>query len=275
MPAADNPFFVRMRNGVEAAAKEYGVTVKITIANENQAKQMSDVEDLLQSGINALIFVPVDTAAAVPLVEQAVAMKIPVIDLNRRVNSPKYTVRIGSDDVQVGYKIGEYFAKKLNGKGNLIMLIGQAGASVVIQREEGFMQAISKFPEIKILAKYNLKHTRAEGMRVMEDMLQAHSKIDAVYCINDEVALGAMAAIEASKRTGIMISGIDCNPDALAAIKQGKITFSVAQQPTLMGKLGVQYALKAINGETIPHEVVTDVILVDKDNVNTVDLVNN
>ena len=201
--------------------------------------------------------------------EQAVAMKIPVIDLNRRVNSPKYNVRIGSDDVQVGFKIGDYLAKKLNGKGNIIMLIGQAGASVVIQREEGFMSAISKYPDIKVLAKYNLKHTRAEGMRVMEDMLQAYSKIDAVYCINDEVALGAMAAIEAAKRTGMLISGIDCNSDALQAIKDGKLTLSVAQQPTLMGKMGVEYALKVLNGETIPHEIVTDVILVDKSTVNT------
>ncbi len=275
LPASDNPFFVRMRTGVEEAVQRLGVQARIIIANENQAKQLSDVEDLIQSGVDALIFVPVDTEAAVPLVEQAVAAKIPVIDLNRRVNSDKYTIRIGSDDVQVGAKIAEFIVSKLNGKGNIVMLRGQAGASVCIQREQGFMSVIQKYPGIKVLANMTCKHQRAEGMRIMEDLLQAHPDIDAVYCINDEVALGALGAVEAAKRTGILITGIDANKDALAAIRDKRLALTVAQKPTLMGRLGVEYAMKILAGEKVPKEVVTDVVLVTQENIDTVDLSGN
>jgi ribose transport system substrate-binding protein len=275
LPASDNPFFVRMRTGVEEAAAQAGVEVRILIANENQAKQLSDVEDLIQSRVDALVFVPVDTQAAVPLVEQAVAAKIPVIDLNRRVNSDKYTVRIGSDDVQVGAKIAQYIVDKLGGRGNIVMLRGQAGASVCIQREQGFMSVIEQYPEIKILANMTSKHQRAEGMRIMEDLLQAHPKIDAIYCINDEVALGALGAVEAARRKGILITGIDANKDAVAAVAEGRLALTVGQKPVLMGRLGIEYALKILAGESVPKEIVTDVVMVTPENAAIVDLSGN
>ncbi|NPV69943.1 MAG: substrate-binding domain-containing protein [Firmicutes bacterium] len=275
LPSSDNPFFVRMRNGIEDAAKKAGVTAKVLLAQENQSKQLSDIEDLIQSKVDAIIFVPVDVAAAVPAVEAAVKAKIPVIDLNRRVNSDKYITRIGSDDVQVGAKIAEYICRKLNGKGQIVLLRGQAGASVAEQRREGFMNTLKKYPDIKILADMTCKHQRAEGLRIMEDLLQAHKTIDAVYCINDEVALGAMGAITAAKRQGIIVTGIDANPDALQAIKDGKITLTVAQKPVLMGRLGVESALNVIKGEKIDKEIVTDIVMIDKENVSTVDLTGN
>lgn len=275
LPASDNPFFVRMRTGVEEAAAQAGVEVRILIANENQAKQLSDVEDLIQSRVDALVFVPVDTQAAVPLVEQAVAAKIPVIDLNRRVNSDKYTVRIGSDDVQVGAKIAQYIVDRLGGRGNVVMLRGQAGASVCIQREQGFMSVIEQYPKIKILANMTSKHQRAEGMRIMEDLLQAHPEIDAVYCINDEVALGALGAVESARRKGILITGIDANKDAVAAVAEGRLALTVGQKPVLMGRLGIEYALKILAGESIPKEIVTDVVMVTPENAATVDLSGN
>jgi ribose transport system substrate-binding protein len=275
LPAADNPFFVRMRSGIEEAAKKSNVEYRLFLAGENQAKQLADCEDLIQSKVDALVFVPVDTQASVPIVEQAVAAGIPVIDLNRRVQSDKYTVRIGSDDVQVGVRIGEFLVKKLNGKGNLVLLRGKAGASVTNQREEGIMSVIAKSPGMKVIAKMASEHQRAEGMRFMEDLLQAHPKIDAVYCLNDEIALGALGAIEAAKRKGILVTGIDANKDALQAVRDGKLAATVAQRPVLMGRLGVEYALKVVKGEKIPKEVVTDIVLITTDNINTVDLSGN
>jgi len=275
LPAADNPFFVRMRSGIEEAAKKHNVEYRLFIAGENQAKQLADCEDLIQSKVDALVFVPVDTQASVPIVEQAVAAKIPVIDLNRRVQSDKYTVRIGSDDVQVGVRIGEFLTKKLNGKGNIVLLRGKAGASVTNQREEGLMSVLAKNPGMKVIARMASEHQRAEGMRFMEDILQAHPKIDAVYCLNDEIALGAVGAIEAAKRKGILVTGIDANKDALQAVRDGKLAATVAQRPVLMGRLGVEYALKVVKGEKIPKEVVTDIVLITTDNINTVDLSGN
>jgi ribose transport system substrate-binding protein len=163
LPAADNPFFVRMRSGIEEAAKKYNVEYRLFLAGENQAKQLADCEDLIQSKVDALVFVPVDTQASVPIVEQAVAAGIPVIDLNRRVQSDKFTVRIGSDDVQVGVRIGEFLVKKLNGKGNIVLLRGKAGASVTNQREEGITSVIAKNPGMKVIAKMASEHQRAEG----------------------------------------------------------------------------------------------------------------
>jgi ribose transport system substrate-binding protein len=275
LPAADNPFFVRMREGVEDAVKKYNVDARIFVAGENQAKQLSDCEDLIQSKVDALVFVPVDTQAAVPIVENAVAAGIPVIDLNRRVQSDKYMVRIGSDDVQVGVRIGEFLVKKLNGKGNLVMLRGKAGASVANQREEGLISVINKHPGIKVIAKMANEHQRAEGLRIMEDLLQTHPKIDAAYCINDEVALGAVGAIEAAKRKGILVTGIDANKDGLQAVREGRMALTIAQKPRLMGRLGIEYALKVIKGEKIPKEVVTDIVVITPDNISTVDLSGN
>jgi ribose transport system substrate-binding protein len=275
LPAADNPFFVRMREGIEDAVKKYNVEARIFVAGENQAKQLSDCEDLIQSKVDALVFVPVDTQAAVPIVENAVAAGIPVVDLNRRVQSDKYMVRIGSDDVMVGVRIGEFLAKKLNGKGNLVMLRGKAGASVANQREEGLISVINKYPGIKVIAKMANEHQRAEGLRIMEDLLQAHPKIDAAYCINDEVALGAVGAIEAAKRKGILVTGIDANKDGLQAVREGRMALTIAQKPRLMGRLGIEYALKIIKGEKVPKEVVTDIVVITPDNINTVDLSGN
>ena len=192
-----------------------------------------------------------------------------------RVQGDKFTVRIGSDDVQVGVRIGEFLVKELNGKGNIVLLRGKAGASVTNQREEGITSVIAKNPGTKVIAKMASEHQRAEGMRFMEDLLQAHPKIDAVYCLNDEIALGAVGAIEAAKRKGILVTGVDANKDALQAVRDGKLAATVAQRPVLMGKPGVEYALKAIKGEKFPKEVVTDIVLITTDNINTVDLSGN
>jgi len=278
LPSADNPFFVRMRQGIEEAAAKYNVDARITVAAaplESQAKQLADCEDMIQSKVDALVFVPVDTQAAVPIVESAVAAGIPVIDLNRRVQSDKYKVRIGSDDVQVGERIGEFLVKKLKGKGNLVLLRGKAGASVCNQRVEGLKSVTVKYPGIKIIAEMAHEHQRAEGLRIMEDVLQAHQDIDAVFCINDEVALGAIGAIEASRRKGILVTGIDANKDGLQAVRAGRMALTCAQKPVLMGKLGVEYALKAINGEKFEKEIVTDIVLITPDNIDTVDLSGN
>ncbi|MDE2094533.1 MAG: substrate-binding domain-containing protein, partial [Burkholderiales bacterium] len=150
-----------------------------------------------------------------------------------------------------GKLAGELIAKQLGGKGNVVELQGIPGASAARDRGQGFHQAMSAAPGIKIVASQSADFDRTKGLNVMENILQAQPKIDAVFAHNDEMALGAIKAIQATKRH-ILVVGFDGTDDAVAAIKNGSMLASVAQQPAMIGSLGVQTADKVIKGQPVP-----------------------
>ncbi|WP_448378989.1 D-ribose ABC transporter substrate-binding protein [Fervidobacterium sp.] len=248
----NNPFFVTLRDGALAAAKELGITLLVVDAQDKPAKQLNDIEDLIQKKVDLIIINPTDSAAIVPAIEAANKAKIPVITVDRAAAGGQVVVHIASDNVAGGAMAARFIEEQLKGKGKVVMLVGIPGTSAARDRGLGFKTELKKYPGIQLVAEQVANFNRAEGMRVMENILQAYPDIDAVFAQNDEMALGAIEAIRAAKKLGkIMVVGFDAIPDALEAVKKGEMAATVAQQPYLMGQLAVQKAYEYLKQKTI------------------------
>nr|2IOY_A Chain A, Periplasmic sugar-binding protein [Caldanaerobacter subterraneus subsp. tengcongensis]2IOY_B Chain B, Periplasmic sugar-binding protein [Caldanaerobacter subterraneus subsp. tengcongensis] len=263
----NNPFFVTLKNGAEEKAKELGYKIIVEDSQNDSSKELSNVEDLIQQKVDVLLINPVDSDAVVTAIKEANSKNIPVITIDRSANGGDVVCHIASDNVKGGEMAAEFIAKALKGKGNVVELEGIPGASAARDRGKGFDEAIAKYPDIKIVAKQAADFDRSKGLSVMENILQAQPKIDAVFAQNDEMALGAIKAIEAANRQGIIVVGFDGTEDALKAIKEGKMAATIAQQPALMGSLGVEMADKYLKGEKIPNFIPAELKLITKENV--------
>lgn len=249
----NNPFFVDLRDGAQAAADKAGITLVILDAQNDAAKQASSIEDLIAKKVNLVIINPTDSDAIVPTVKKLNAAKIPVITVDRGANGGDIVEHIASDNVAGGMMAAEYVGKRLNGKGIVVMLEGIGGTSAARDRGKGFRDGLKKYPGITLAASQTADFDRAKGLQVMENILQAQKKIDAVFAQNDEMALGAVQAIAAAKRDKEMfVVGFDAIADALKAVQEGKLAATIAQQPKEMGRLAVEAAVKALGGQTLP-----------------------
>jgi len=247
----NNPFFVDLANGAKDKAKELGVDIKVVDARDDSAKQLNDVEDLIGQKVDILLINPTDSDAVVAAIEEANVAKIPVITVDRGA-SGKVLLHIASDNVAGGRLAGEYIAEKLGGKGKVIELVGIPGTSSARDRGKGFNEVIEKYPGIQVVARQTANYNRAEGLTVMENLLQAHPDINAVFAHNDEMALGAIEAIKAAgKLKDIIVVGFDATPDALESVKRGELSATIAQQPYRMGELAVEKAYEFLQTGTI------------------------
>ncbi|MGD9908698.1 MAG: substrate-binding domain-containing protein, partial [Mesotoga sp.] len=202
--------------------------------------------------LDLIVINPTDSDAIVTAVEEANKAGIPVITVDRGANGGMVIAHIASDNVAGGMMAGEYVAMLLDGKGNVVELEGIVGTSAARDRGEGFGAAISKYPDIKIVAKQVANFNRAEGLVVMENILQANPNIDAVFAHNDEMALGAIEAIKAAGLLDkIKVVGFDAVDDAVAAVNAGEMAATVAQQPFVMGQLAVVKAFEYLTTGTI------------------------
>jgi ribose transport system substrate-binding protein len=247
----NNPFFVTMEDGAKAKAKELGYDLIVLDSQNDAAKELSNVEDVLGQNIKVLLLNPADSEASKASVRAADAKKVPVITLDRGVNGVAVTSHIASDNVAGGKMAGDLIAQKLGGKGNVVELTGVPGTDAARDRSKGFQEAMAAAPGLKLVASQTANFDRTQGLNVMENILQAHPAIDAVFAANDEMALGAIKAIQEAKRK-IIVVGFDGTKDGVEAVKSGAMFATIAQQPTLIGSLGVEAADKVIKGQTVP-----------------------
>ncbi|MDO5702033.1 MAG: D-ribose ABC transporter substrate-binding protein [Lachnospiraceae bacterium] len=258
----NNPFFVTLSEGAEAKAEELGVELIVVDAGDDSAKQASDIEDLISKGISVLIVNPVDSDAAAPAVEDAIDAGINVIAVDRIVNGVDVDCSIASDNV-AGAKMAAEYLVELAGEGaKTAELEGVNGASATIDRGEGFHEVADE--KLEVVASQTANFDRAEGMTVMENMLQANPDIQAVFAHNDEMALGAIEAIGDKE---IYVAGFDATDDAIEAVKEGLMAATVAQQPDLMGATAVETACKIMAGEEVEETLPVDVTLVTAETV--------
>lgn len=258
----NNPFFVDLEAGAKAKAQELGATLVTLDSQDDSATEMSNVEDLINQGVDLILINPTDSDAVKSAVEAANKAGIPVITLDRSANGGEVVSHIASDNVAGGKLAGEYIVELLGGKGNVVELEGVPGASAARERGEGFNAAIAE-SDIKVVAKQTANFDRAEGLTVMENILQAQPEIDAVFAHNDEMALGALEAIKASGRD-IIVVGFDATDDAKAAVESGKMAATVEQLPKEIGSLGVETAIKLLKGETVEKSIPVALQLVTK-----------
>ena len=257
----NNPFFVKLSEGAQAAADEAGVKLITVDAGDDAAKQTSDVEDLISKNVSVLIVNPVDSDAIAPAVKDAVAKGLKVISVDRVVNGVDVDCQIASDNVAGAEMATEYLAELIGEGAKVAELQGVPGASATIDRGEGFHNVADQ--KLDVVLSQTANFNRAEGMTVMENILQSASDVKGVFAHNDEMALGALEAVAGKD---IQIVGFDATDDAVAAVKDGKMAATVAQQPDKMGETAVNTAISLINGEDVEKSIPVEVTLITKEN---------
>ncbi|QQZ11322.1 ribose ABC transporter substrate-binding protein RbsB [Heyndrickxia vini] len=257
----NNPFFVSLKNGVVKEAKTKGIDVIVIDAQNDSAKQVNDVQDLLQKGVDALLINPTDSAAISTAVQSANDIGIPVITLDRSADKGKVESLVASDNVKGGQMAAEYIVDQLGKNANVVELEGVPGASATRERGKGFHNVADK--QLKVVEKQSAHFDRTEGLNVMENIIQGNPDVQAVFAHNDEMALGALEAINSSGKD-ILVVGFDGNDDALKSIKDGKLNATVAQQPELIGKLAVNAAGDVLQGKKVEKNIPAPLKLVTK-----------
>lgn len=259
----NNPFFVTMKEGAEAKAKELGYELVVVDSQNDATKERSNVEDLVQQGIAVLIINPTDSDAVANSIQVANDKNIPVITVDRKANGGKIAVHIASDNAAGGKMAGEFILGQLGGKANIVELQGIPGASATRDRGAGFHSAVDNKDGVKVVASQPADFDRQKGLSVMENIIQATPEFDAVFAHNDEMALGAIKALKTANKKAIVV-GFDGNEDAVNAVNAGEMAATIAQQPDLMGSLGVENAIKLANGESVQSEIPVDLKLIKK-----------
>jgi len=264
----NNEFFVTMKQGIEDSAKEQGVTLLEANANADVAKQVADVEDLLQKGVAVMLITPQDSEAIVPAVKRCNEKGVPVVVVDIGAAAGKIAALIISDNYQGGRLAGEFIAGKVGPAGQVVHIQCQLGAANAQKRGQGFKDVMAE-KGIAVVAEQPADSMKDKGMTVMENILQAEAKIDAVFCQNDNMALGALlAAKNAGRLKEMVIVGFDGNRDALESIRRGDLAGTVIQFPYDMGRTGVETAVKISRGEPVPAEVKVPVELVTAANLD-------
>jgi ribose transport system substrate-binding protein len=258
----DNPFFVALRDGAQAEAAIVGINLITVDAQDDAAKQIAGVEDLIQKKVPVILLNPTDSDAVANVVKEATAAGIKVISLDRAVNGAAVASHIASDNVAGGKLAGEFLLKKLGGKGNLVELEGIPGSSAARERGEGFDSVIAGQSGAKLVAKQPANFDRAQGLTVMENVLQVNKDIQGVFAQNDEMGLGAERAIKGAGLKNVVIVGFDATADAVAAVKAGKLAATVQQKPELIGKIGVDTAKLLTEGKPVDRNIPVPLTLV-------------
>ncbi|WP_423189934.1 D-ribose ABC transporter substrate-binding protein [Alkalibacterium sp. f15] len=250
----NNPFFVSLQEGVETAAEAEGTDVRTVDAQDDTAKQLNDVNDLIQQGVDVLLINPVDSAAIEPAIESANSAGIPIITIDRSSEGGEVVTLVASNNVEGGEMAAQRIIDLVGEGAVTVQLEGVPGASATRERGEGFMNVAED--GLDVVDSQTANFNRSEGLTVMENMLQSNSDVEAVFAQNDEMALGAIEAIEAAGLADdIIVIGFDGNDDALAAVEEGRLDATIAQQPDEMGRIAMETAYEYFEGGEIEEYI--------------------
>lgn len=249
----NNPFFVTLKEGAEAKAKELGYELVVTDAQDDPAKQAGQIDDLIQKHVGVILLNPCDSDAAKTMVEKATKAKIQVISIDRKVNGADVLSHIASDNVAGGVLAGQELISLVGEGAKVVELQGVTGASATVDRGQGFNQAIAG--KLTVVAQQPADFNRDKGFTVMQNIIQGNKGIKGVFAHNDEMALGAVKALQAAGLKDVAVIGFDATDDAVAAVKAGTMKATVAQKPALIGSTGVEAAVKYLKGETVDKSI--------------------
>jgi ribose transport system substrate-binding protein/inositol transport system substrate-binding protein len=262
-------FITLMVEGMQAEADELGVKLTILDANNDASTQLSQVENLIASKSDVILVAAVDADAIVPALDMAEEAKIPLTGVNMLMNTDKPYYYAGPNDVEAGELEAQYVIDAIGGKGNVVILEGPIGTSAQLQRLEGNLNVLKNYPDVKILAQKPANWNREQALTTMENWLQTYpDQINGVISHNDEMALGAIQAMEA-KGVKLPVGSVDAIKDACQAIKEGRLDATVFQDAHLEGRLGVRVAYQVATGQP-PAERLNFIKmeLITKDNVD-------
>jgi ribose transport system substrate-binding protein len=258
----NNPFFVTLKNATEKKAKELGYTLITVDAQNNSAKQASDVEDLIQKNVDFLLINPVDSDAVVSAVQSANNANIPVITLDRSANGGKVVSHIASDNVSGGEIAGKHLLELVGNGANVVELEGVPGSSAARERGQGFHKIIDG--KLKVISKQSADFDRSKGLSVMENIIQGNKNIQGVFAHNDEMALGAIEALKSAGLTNVKVIGFDGTDEAKEAVNKGELSATIAQRPNVMGETAIEIVGKVLAGEKVEANIPVELELVFK-----------
>lgn len=263
----NNPFFISLRNGAQKAAKDAGVEIVVADAQNDAAQQQDDVQNFVTQQVSAILVNPVDSEAIVPAVQAANQANIPVIALDRGAGGGEIATLIASDNIEGGRMAARELIE-LVGSGSIAQLEGIPGTSAARDRGQGFEEVINGQDAVQLVASQSANFDRAEALNVTQNILQSNPDIKGIFAQNDEMALGAVRALGDRAGSKVKIVGFDAIEDALKAIQDGRMNATVAQQPAKIGSLGVENAMKVVDGESVKENISVEVKLVTKENVS-------
>ena len=268
MLSMQNEFVVNVSDEMEAKAKELGVELITVDAERSALKQVEQVESFIAQGVDAIVMNPCEVEASSPAVKLAIDAKIPIINVNSET-STKPTAFVGSDDTESARIAMNYIVKKLNGKGNVIMMHGYMGQAAQIKRDKGAKEILKANPGLKLLAEQSGEWDRAKAMSLTENWIQSFgTQINAIFAQNDEMGMGVVKALEAAGlKNKIIVVSIDAIPDALQAVKRGTLDATVYQNAKEQGGKAIETAVKVAKGEKFEKEVLIPFQLVTKENL--------
>lgn len=267
----NNPWFVVLGESAANRARELGYKVTVFDSHNNSAKEAEHFDNIIAMGYSAILLNPTDADGSVLNVKRAKTAGIPTFCMDREINSKDAAAtQLLSDNFTGCVKLGQYFVKELNKQGNYVEILGLVGDNNTWNRSNGFHSVVDEFPGIKMVAQQSADFDRNKAMDVMETIMQAQPDIDAVFCGNDAMALGAYQAVLAARKTDkIKIFGFDGSDDALQAIADGKLAATVMQFPVLMARMSADLADKNIKGQDdFAHKLPVEVVLITQDNVS-------
>lgn len=272
---SDDSWRHKMNDEILREAMFYdGVSVEIRSAGDDNLRQAEDVRYFIDRGVDLLIISANEAAPMTPIVEEAYDKGIPVILIDRKILSDKYTAYIGADNNEIGRAVGNYIASRLGGKGNVVELTGLSGSTPAMERHQGFMAAISRFPEIKLIDKADAAWERAPAEVEMDSMLRRNPKIDAVYAHNDRIAPGAyQAAKKVGREKEMVFVGIDALPGKGNGLEMvlDSVLDATFIYPTNGDKV-MQLAMNILEKKPFPRETVMNTAVVDRTNAHVMQL---
>jgi ribose transport system substrate-binding protein len=271
--ALDSEFWQFMKKGVDDESSKHSnleIAFLAPQAEINIGQQVEMIESLITQKVDALMIAPSGSKEIIPTLEKAKKANIPVIILDTDTPWEGKVCFIGSNNTEGGALAANYITNKLNGKGKVAIIPGIMGHATHMDRLNGAKSVFEAEEEIEIVAIQPANSDRFLGMQVMENILVANPDLDGVFCTNDQMALGALEALRnAKKEKEVILVGFDAVPEALQRIKEGSgFDATISQNPYLMGKKGIEIALKVINGESVPPKINTGVEVVTKENVD-------
>jgi len=279
-PGADHGWLAAIAtNARKAAAKFPDVELSLTDGLNTSAKQMADVEDLLQRGIDVLVMLPHSGEALTPVAAKVRKAGVPLINLDRRIASEDFYCYIGGDNYGIGVAAARYIGKRLNGQGNVIEIAGLAGISVTRDRTKGFRDTLAKeYPGIRVLASQPADFLAEKALTVTENLLQAHPKVDAIYSHDDDMNVGVLQAVKAAKRDkDLFITGAGGSRWAMEQIKKGDspIQATFLYNPSMAGSavdlarlVALHRGMQDLWEKEIPREIKLRATTVTRENVD-------
>ena len=262
----DDLWLTTLRDAMsEYAATQPNVELVAVDSKEDVATQLAQVENFVAQKVDAIIVIAANTDAADPMTKAAQDAGIPLVYVNRLPsNLPEGISYVGSESIQAGIMQAEWLAEQLGGKGNVVIMNGDLAQEAAQKRTEGEKQVFAKYPDITIIREDTGNWSRDQGLALMENWLASGDQIDAVASNNDEMAIGALQAIEAAGQLGnILVGGVDASPDALQEMDKGRLNVTVFQNAKGQGEGGIKVAIALAKGESveqytwIPFELVT------------------